>query len=441
MPTSTHSSASRSTSRSGSGRRWSRTSGSSSRSRGRPCSTSRAGPEWARWFVGGRLNLAWNCVHRWAGREGEAAVWQPEDGGRRALSWAELSREVYLLAEGLAALGIGEGDVVGTFLPMAPEVAIASHALAHLGAVQVPIFSGFAAHAIAARLADAGATALITADGSLRRGQVVPMKEIADEALLTAPSVERVVVWRRLGTDVPVAGGTRRLLGRARRGTHGRRRAGGGRLGGAVPARVHLRHDRPAEGRAPRPGRLPRLGRARGGLPVGRPRRRPRPLRHRHGLDHGAVDRGRGRRGRGDRRLRGGRARLARRPALAARRVGARDDARRLAHARAGADPEGRARGRPLLAAGDHDDRRAVEPRARTCGSPSTSAAAASRSSTSPAAPRSAPASSRRASWSRSSRSRSGFPRSEQRWTCSTPTADRCAARSASSSAGGPGRG
>ncbi len=165
------------------------------------------GIEWARWFVGGRLNVAWNCVHRWAGREGEAAVWQPEDGGRRALSWAELSREVYRLAEGLAALGIREGDLVGTFLPMAPEVATASHALAHLGAVQVPIFSGFAAHAIATRLSDAGAKALITADGSLRRGQVVPMKEVADEALREVPSVEHIVVWRRLGAEVPMTPG------------------------------------------------------------------------------------------------------------------------------------------------------------------------------------------------------------------------------------------
>jgi len=165
------------------------------------------GIEWARWFPGGRLNLAWNCVHRWAGLGGEAAVWQPEDGGRRALTWAELSREVYRLAEGLSALGIGEGDLVGIFLPMAPEVAIASHALAHLGAVQVPIFSGFAAHAIAARLADAGAKGLITADGSLRRGEVVPMKRIADEALRSAPTVEHVVVWRRLGEDVPMAAG------------------------------------------------------------------------------------------------------------------------------------------------------------------------------------------------------------------------------------------
>jgi acetyl-CoA synthetase len=130
------------------------------------------GIEWARWFVGGKLNLAWNCVHRWAASElgsEEAAVWLGEDGQRTALSWQELSDEVYRLAEGLASLGLGEGDAVGIFLPMSPQVAIASHACAHIGAVQVPIFSGFAAPAIAARLADAKAKALITADGSLRR--------------------------------------------------------------------------------------------------------------------------------------------------------------------------------------------------------------------------------------------------------------------------------
>jgi acetyl-CoA synthetase len=169
------------------------------------------GPEWATWFVGGKLNLAWSCVHRWAAgelAEEEAVVWQPEDGGRVSLTWRELSDEVYRLAEGLASIGIGPGDAVGIFLPMSPQVAIASHACAHLGAVQVPIFSGFAAPAIAARLADAKAKALITADGSLRRGQVVPMKEIADEAVQGAPTVTHTVVWRRLGLDdVPMTFG------------------------------------------------------------------------------------------------------------------------------------------------------------------------------------------------------------------------------------------
>jgi acetyl-CoA synthetase len=167
------------------------------------------GIEWTTWFEGARLNLAEACVHRWARERGaeEAAVWQGENGERRSLTWAELSREVVRLAEGLASLGVGKGDAVGIYLPMSPEVAIASHACAHLGAVQVPIFSGFAAPAIAARLADADAKALITADGSLRRESTVPMKAITDEALADAPSVRSVVVWRRLGIDVPMSPG------------------------------------------------------------------------------------------------------------------------------------------------------------------------------------------------------------------------------------------
>ena len=173
------------------------------------------GPEWARWFVGGKLNIAWNCVHRWASsnRAREvAAVFAGENGERRQWTFGELSREVTRLAEGLASLGVREGDVVALFLPMSPEVAIASHACAHLGAIQLPIFSGFAASAVATRLRDAGAKIVVTADGSLRRGHLQPMKEIVDEAAAQLPSLEHVVVWRRLGReDVPMQEGRDRF--------------------------------------------------------------------------------------------------------------------------------------------------------------------------------------------------------------------------------------
>ncbi len=167
------------------------------------------GPEWATWFLGARLNVADACVHRWARErpDEEAAVWAPEVGERRSLTWAELSLEVRRLAEALRELGIEEGDVVGTFLPMAPEAAIASHACAHLGAVQVPVFSGFAGPAVSSRLADAGAKLVLTADASYRRGKLVPMKEVLDEALEDAPGVERVVVWRRAGGTCPMTPG------------------------------------------------------------------------------------------------------------------------------------------------------------------------------------------------------------------------------------------
>jgi len=164
------------------------------------------GKEWTTWFTGARLNLATACVHRWASErpDEEAAVWLAEDGTRSALTWTELSREVTRFAEALAALGVGPGDTVAMYLPMSPQAAVVSHACAHLGAIQVPIFSGFAAPAIAARLADAGAKVLVTADATLRRGSTVPLKEIADDALTRAGSVEHVVVWNRLRVDAPM---------------------------------------------------------------------------------------------------------------------------------------------------------------------------------------------------------------------------------------------
>ena len=167
------------------------------------------GIEWATWFLGARLNVAEACVHRWAREqpEREAAVWASEEGERRALTWTELSVEVRRLASALRELGVGEGDAVGTFLPMAPEAAVASHACAHIGAIQVPIFSGFAGPAVSARLSDARAKVVITADASYRRGRLLPMKAVLDDALAEAPSVERVVVWRRAGGDCAMEDG------------------------------------------------------------------------------------------------------------------------------------------------------------------------------------------------------------------------------------------
>ncbi len=155
------------------------------------------GIEWARWFVGARLNVADSCVHRWAAGERadqEALVWLAEDGGRSSLTWAEVSGAVTRLAEALVELGVQPGDRVAIFMPMCPDVAIAAHACAHAGAVQVPIFSGFASSAIAERLEDSGAKVVLCADEALRRGQRIPIREILEEALRGG---EQVLTWER----------------------------------------------------------------------------------------------------------------------------------------------------------------------------------------------------------------------------------------------------
>ena len=117
------------------------------------------GPAWATWFVDGTVSIAHNCAHRWASSNpgGIAAVGLGEDGSRRELTFADLSRDVTRLAEQLVSLGVGAGDRVAIFLPMSPDVAVASHAIAHIGAIQVPVFSGFAAPAVGQRLKASGA--------------------------------------------------------------------------------------------------------------------------------------------------------------------------------------------------------------------------------------------------------------------------------------------
>jgi acetyl-CoA synthetase len=164
------------------------------------------GPAWARWFVGGRLNLTHACVERWADDPAharvEAIAWEDEAGATRSLTYAELALAVARCAEGLEAIGVGNGDAVALLMPMAPEVVIAYYAIVSLGALVVPIFSGFSASAVASRLDDSRAVALITVDAFLRRGRPVPAKATADEAVARATGVRSVIVVRHSGEPV-----------------------------------------------------------------------------------------------------------------------------------------------------------------------------------------------------------------------------------------------
>ena len=168
------------------------------------------GAPWAKWFVDGKINLTVNCVDRHARSDNAsstALISEREDGGVSSYTYRELSEEVDRLVNALRADGIGKGDAVGVFMPMVGEAVIAFYAIAKIGAVYLPIFSGFAPSAVAVRLRDAEAKLVITADGSFRRGKEVLMKPAADEAVAQCPTVERVVVFERLGIDVPMEEG------------------------------------------------------------------------------------------------------------------------------------------------------------------------------------------------------------------------------------------
>ncbi len=164
------------------------------------------GKPWAKWWIGGRMNIVQSCLDRYRDREAHdklAIIFEGEPGDVRKLTYAELDRQVCKLAGALRKLGVRPGDRVAIFMPMCPEVAISVLATAKIGAVIIPLFSGYGAEAIASRLRDGEAKVLICADGFYRRGQVVPMKETADKALVSSPSVTRVIMHRRVVRDVP----------------------------------------------------------------------------------------------------------------------------------------------------------------------------------------------------------------------------------------------
>ncbi|MGH2906838.1 MAG: AMP-binding protein [Solirubrobacterales bacterium] len=169
------------------------------------------GIKWTRWFNGGLINMTAVCVDRWADdpatADRPAIVCQRETGDIESLTYKELQTEIDALGNALIELGIGVGDHVGVFMPMTPRAAIASYAVAKIGAVYLPIFSGFAASAVAARLNDAGAKLLITADGSARRGKDVPIKPVADEVAELTPSLRHMIVIREQGNAIEMREG------------------------------------------------------------------------------------------------------------------------------------------------------------------------------------------------------------------------------------------
>ena len=160
----------------------------------------------AKWFVGGKLNVSANCVDRHLTgprRTKPALIWEGEPGDRKTLTYQELAREVGRCANALRRLGIKRGDRVAIYLPMIPEAAVAMLACTRIGAVHSVVFGGFSAESLRDRINDAKAVALITADGGYRRGQVVPLKRFADEAISRCPSIRHVVVVRRRPDAVP----------------------------------------------------------------------------------------------------------------------------------------------------------------------------------------------------------------------------------------------
>ena len=163
---------------------------------------------WVKWFVGGKLNVAYNCVDRHAAshrRNKAAIIWEGEPGDSRVLTYGMLQREVNRFANVLRSLGVGKGDRVAIYMGMVPELAIAMLACAKIGAPHSIVFGGFSSEALRERINDAKAKVVITADGAFRRGGVVALKAAVDEALRGTPTIEKCIVVRRVGDAANVS--------------------------------------------------------------------------------------------------------------------------------------------------------------------------------------------------------------------------------------------
>ena len=165
-------------------------------------------PPTVKWFLGGKINASVNCVDRHvrtARRNKAALIWEGEPGDRRTLTYWDLYQDVNRFANALRDLGVEKGDRVAVYLPMTPELPITLLACARIGAVHSVVFAGFSAESLRDRINDMQAKVVVTGDGGYRRGGVIPLKQITDDALDGAPSVESVVVMKREGLDADVA--------------------------------------------------------------------------------------------------------------------------------------------------------------------------------------------------------------------------------------------
>jgi acetyl-CoA synthetase len=165
---------------------------------------------YAKWFVGGKLNVSYNCLdrHVLAGNGDKVAIhWEGEPGDTRTITYSELLVEVEKFSNVLKSLGVVKGDRVNIYLPMIPEAAVAMLSCARIGAAHSVVFGGFSSQALADRINDAEAKVLITADGGYRRGEVFELKPAADEAIASTPTIEHVVVVKRGGNKVNMVAG------------------------------------------------------------------------------------------------------------------------------------------------------------------------------------------------------------------------------------------
>ena len=168
------------------------------------------GIAWPEWCVGGRMNIIHNCLDKYIGTPTEnkpAFIWEGEEGVTKTVSYGELYRQVNQAANALRSLGIGKGDAIGLYMPMTPEIIVATLSIAKIGGIILPLFSGYGVSAVVNRLTDADAKALFTADGFFRRGKPVAMKPIADEAAKRVTTLKHMIVLNRAGIEIEMKEG------------------------------------------------------------------------------------------------------------------------------------------------------------------------------------------------------------------------------------------